>query len=96
MEGAMHAQFQMYAPDYAAKEWQDWQRDNHEKVDEACSMMEKNFDNKYTLDKGQLVAKVKAHYNYKRKIARGIATLASSSIEDSSSEHASQAGATRE
>ncbi|KAL0018479.1 hypothetical protein WJX77_008698 [Trebouxia sp. C0004] len=30
MEGAMHAQFQMYAPDYAAKEWQDWKRDNHE------------------------------------------------------------------
>ena len=30
MEGAMHAQFHMYAPDYAAQEWQDWKRDNHE------------------------------------------------------------------
>ncbi len=30
IEGAMHAQFRMYAPDYAAKEWQDWKRDNHE------------------------------------------------------------------
>ena len=30
IEGAMHAHFQMYAPDYAAKEWQDWKRDNHE------------------------------------------------------------------
>ncbi|DBA88264.1 hypothetical protein WJX77_000056 [Trebouxia sp. C0004] len=30
MEGAMHAQFQLYVPDYAAKEWQDWKRDDHE------------------------------------------------------------------
>ncbi|DBB03195.1 TPA: hypothetical protein ACH3X1_000007 [Trebouxia sp. C0004] len=68
LEGAM---LQMYAPDYAAKEWQDWKRDNHQKVDEACSMMEKNFDNKYRLDRGQLVTKVKEHYNVKPKIARG-------------------------
>ncbi len=38
-------------------------------------MMEKNFDNKYRLDRGQLVAKVKEHYNYKRKIARGTCCL---------------------
>ncbi|DBA69889.1 TPA: hypothetical protein ACH3X2_012389 [Trebouxia sp. C0005] len=92
MEGAMRAQFQMYAPDYAAQEWQDWKMDNHMKVNETCLLMEKNFDNKYKLDRPQMIAKIREHYNYKRKMARGSTPGTSSSMEDSSSVDASQAG----
>ncbi|DBA65567.1 TPA: hypothetical protein ACH3X2_003128 [Trebouxia sp. C0005] len=92
MEGAMRAQFQMYAPDYAAQEWQDWKMDNHEKVNETCLLMEKNFDNKYKLDRPQMIAKIREHYNYRRKMARGSTPGTSSSMEDSSSVDASQAG----
>ncbi|DBA66307.1 TPA: hypothetical protein ACH3X2_002557 [Trebouxia sp. C0005] len=44
---------------------------NHEKVNETCLLMEKNFDNKYKLDRPQMIANIREHYNYKRKIARG-------------------------